>query len=88
VLIQEITRHLDLCMAGPDFERNRRIFWLHYRAGLSARAIADLPGICLSPKGVESILMRLTKDLRQRMAGSLVPSRKQMQPEPEGFLSA
>ena len=88
VLIQEITRHLDLCIAGPDQQRNRRIFWLHYRAGLSARAIADLPGIHLTPKGVESILTRLTKDLRQRMAAPHVPRTEQMQPEPEGFLPA
>ena len=88
VLIQELTRHLDSCLAGPDYERNRRIFWLHYRAGLSARAIADLPGIRLSSKGVESILSRLTRDLRQRMAEPHVPPRKQMQAEAEGFLSA
>jgi RNA polymerase sigma-70 factor (ECF subfamily) len=88
VLILEITRHLDLCLAGPDRDRNRRIFWLHYRAGLSARAIAGLPSIRLSAKGVESILMRLTKDLRQRMAEPLVPLKNQMQGEPEGFLSA
>jgi RNA polymerase sigma factor (sigma-70 family) len=88
VLIQEITRHLDQALAGPDHERNRRIFWLHYRAGLSARAIADLPGIRLTPKGVESILSRLTKDLRQRMAEPHIPLKRQMQREPEGFLSA
>jgi RNA polymerase sigma-70 factor (ECF subfamily) len=88
VLILELTRHLDLCLAGPDRDRNRRIFWLHYRAGLSARAIAGLPSIRLSAKGVESILMRLTKDLRQRMAEPLVPLKNQMQGEPEGFLSA
>jgi RNA polymerase sigma-70 factor (ECF subfamily) len=88
VLIQEITRHLDLCLAGPDRDRNRRIFWLHYRAGLSARAIAGLPGIRITPKGVESILIRLTKDLRQRMADPPVPQREQMQREPEGFLPA
>jgi RNA polymerase sigma-70 factor, ECF subfamily len=90
VLIQEITRHLDLALAlaGPDQDRNRRIFWLHYRAGLSSRAIADLPGIGLTPKGVESILSRLTKDLRQRMAEPPIPLKRQMQREPEGFLSA
>ena len=88
VLILEVTRHLDLCLAGPDRDRNRRIFWLHYRAGLSARAIAGLPGIHLSPKGVESILMRLTKDLRQRLAEPIAPITDQMQPEPEGFLPA
>jgi RNA polymerase sigma-70 factor, ECF subfamily len=88
VLIQELNRHLDLCTAGPDHERNKRIFWLHYRAGLSARAIADLPSIRLSSKGVESILSRLTRDLRQRMAEPHVPPKRQMQTEPEGFLSA
>jgi RNA polymerase sigma-70 factor (ECF subfamily) len=88
VLIQELTCHLDLCLAGPDRDRNRRIFWLHYRAGLSARAIAGLPGIRLTPKGVESILQRLTRDLRQRMAEPIGPLRNQLQPEPEGFLSA
>ncbi len=88
VLIQELTRHLDLCLAGPDRDRNRRIFWLHYRAGLSARAIAGLPGIRLTPKGVESILLRLTKDLRQRMTEPLVALEDQMQREPEGFLPA
>ena len=67
VLIQEITHHLDTCITGPDQERNRQIFWLHYRVGLSARAIADLPGVALSTKGVESIIMRVTKELRERM---------------------
>jgi RNA polymerase sigma-70 factor, ECF subfamily len=68
VLIQEISRILDHCVSGPDQERNTRIFWLHYRAGLSARAIADLPGMTLSTKGVESIILRITKELRKRMA--------------------
>jgi RNA polymerase sigma-70 factor, ECF subfamily len=88
VLIQELNRLLDMCGAGPDHERNKRIFWLHYRAGLSARAIADLPSIRLSSKGVESILSRLTRDLRQRMLEPHVPPKRQMQTEPEGFLSA
>ena len=31
VLIREITHLLDDCVAGPEQERNKRIFWLHYR---------------------------------------------------------
>jgi RNA polymerase sigma-70 factor (ECF subfamily) len=88
VLIKEITHHLDICLAGPDKERNRQIFWLHYRAGLSARAIADLPGIGLTTKGVESIIMRVTKDLRERMAEPKPGPQSRIQAEPEGFLPA
>ena len=68
VLIREISQILETCLAGPDQERNTRIFWLHYRSGLSARAIADLPGMMLTTKGVESIILRITRELRMRMA--------------------
>jgi RNA polymerase sigma-70 factor (ECF subfamily) len=88
VLMQEIAHHLNLCVAGPDQERNSRIFWLHYRAGLSARAIADLPGIGLTTKGVESIIMRITKELRERMAEPKIGVQDQIRRGPEGFLPA
>jgi RNA polymerase sigma-70 factor, ECF subfamily len=68
VLMREIQRHLDFCAAGPDHDRNCEIFWLYYRVGLSAAAIATLPDIGLTTKGVESLLLRLTRDLRERMA--------------------
>ena len=86
VLIEEITRHLEPCVAGPDQERNSKIFWLYYRAGLPARAIADLPGIGLTTKGVESIIQRITKDLRQRMVEPDAAERNQIPRTPEGFL--
>ena len=88
VLIEEITRHLDLSVAGPERERNSRIFWLHYRSGLSARAIADLPGISLTTKGVESIILRITKDLRGRMAERKSGTPPETQSAGEGFLPA
>jgi RNA polymerase sigma-70 factor, ECF subfamily len=88
VLIKEITHHLDICLAGPDEERNRQIFWLHYHAGLSARAIADLPGIGLTTKGVESVITRVTRDLRERMAEPKPRLQNQIQREPEGILPA
>ena len=45
-------------------ERDRRIFWLYYRAGLKPAVIARMPGIGLSVKGVESAVFRLTKLVR------------------------
>lgn len=65
VLLHEVERHLDLSIAGPDQDRNARIFWLYYRTGLSAGAIAALPGIGLTTKGVESLILRITRELRQ-----------------------
>jgi len=48
--------------------RDRTIFWLYYRQGLTAEAIGRLPTIFLSVKGVESVLYRLTRLVRERVA--------------------
>jgi RNA polymerase sigma-70 factor (ECF subfamily) len=69
VLIQEVQRHLDGLVAGEDQERNNMVFWLYYRAGLSATAIAELPRIGLTTKGVESLILRITRELREQMTG-------------------
>jgi RNA polymerase sigma-70 factor (ECF subfamily) len=67
VLIQQVSSYLDQCVSGPDQVRNRRVFWLYYRMGLSSGAIAALPGIGLTIKGVESLIFRLTREVRERM---------------------
>jgi len=77
VLIQEVGRHLENCASGHDQERNTRVFWLYYRTGLSSAAIAALPGIGLTTKGVESLILRMTRDVRERMAAG---SRSQTTP--------
>jgi RNA polymerase sigma-70 factor (ECF subfamily) len=69
LLLKEIDHCLEGCLAGPEQERDRLIFWLYYQQGLSARAIADLPTIGLTAKGVESAIFRLTLMVRERMAG-------------------
>ena len=66
LLIEEITACLNTVVA-PSSPRDQRIFWLYYRAGLSARAIAALPAIGLTIKGVESTLQRLTRQVKERM---------------------
>jgi RNA polymerase sigma-70 factor, ECF subfamily len=44
--------------------RDQLIFWLYYRDGLTAKAIAGIPAIGLTPKGVESAIFRVTRALR------------------------
>ncbi len=69
VLLREIDACLCALDSGATQERDRTIFWLHYRQGMSARAIAALPSIGLSIKGVESTLLRLTRLVRSELAG-------------------
>jgi RNA polymerase sigma-70 factor (ECF subfamily) len=69
VLIQQIDACLRVVASGPGLERDRKIFWLYYRVGLAASAIASLPTIGLSTKGVESTLLRLTRQVRERLVG-------------------
>lgn len=45
--------------------RDRNLFWLYYRQGMTADAISRIPAIGLSAKGVESALGRLTRLLRE-----------------------
>ncbi len=56
----------DRLRSAPDVigERDRAMFWLYYRQGLTAEEIAGLPAAGLTPKGVESALRRVAKWLR------------------------
>lgn len=68
VLLGEINHALEACSEGPDRVRDRLIFWLYYQQGMSATAIAALPTIGLTSKGVESAIYRLTRLVRERIA--------------------
>lgn len=69
VLLKQIDRFLGACSQGPDQERDRLIFWLYYQQGMSAKAIAALPTVGLTAKGVESAIFRLTRLVREQIAG-------------------
>ena len=62
VLLAEIERTL----RHDASDRDRRIFWLHYRAGLTAVQISSFRTIELSAKGVESVILRLTRLIRDK----------------------
>jgi RNA polymerase sigma-70 factor, ECF subfamily len=65
VLLREIDDHLTKVVSSEESDRNRTVFWLYYRSGLTARAISSIPGIDLSTKGVESLVFRLTGLIRE-----------------------
>jgi RNA polymerase sigma-70 factor (ECF subfamily) len=70
ILLNEIDRCLLEGVAPSELGRSRRIFWLYYRCGLSARAISALPNVQLTTKGVESTILRLNRLVRKAFARS------------------
>ena len=70
VLLSEIQRGLEECTSGAMRGRDQTLFWLYYRHGMSASAIASLSTIGLSVKGVESAILRLTRQVRNHIARS------------------
>jgi RNA polymerase sigma-70 factor, ECF subfamily len=66
VLMKEVEEAL-FEVTGPEGERDRTIFWLYYRQGFPANAIAELGSIGLTTKGIESAIHRLTKAVRERL---------------------
>jgi len=73
ILLEQIDRHLHAAEVRPS---ERRIFWLYYRHGMTARAIAAIAGIGLTQKGVESSIHRLTDLVRSWLAGDVPPRRE------------
>jgi RNA polymerase sigma-70 factor, ECF subfamily len=68
VLLDQIDRRLKSTLPPDELQRSRTVFWLYYRSGMTARAIASLPTIGLTTKGVESLLFRLTRSVRQSLS--------------------
>ena len=69
ILLSEIDEHLKRYLVGPDRERDRMIFWLYFRQGMSAKEIGSLP-IGLSAKGVGSVIERLKRGIREQILGA------------------
>jgi RNA polymerase sigma-70 factor (ECF subfamily) len=69
VFLNEIDEHLKCGLAGPDQERDRMIFWLYFRQGMSTKEIASLPTVGLGTKGVGSVIERLKYCIREQILG-------------------
>lgn len=71
-MFEDITRdEIDRALRGlsddPNFERDYLIFWRYYEQGYSCREIAEHPGMKLTVKGVEAVVLRLTRHVRKTL---------------------
>jgi RNA polymerase sigma-70 factor, ECF subfamily len=66
IFLSEIDEHLKRHLTGPDRERDRMIFWLYFRQGMSTKEIASLP-VGLGVKGVGSVIERLKHGVREQI---------------------
>ena len=87
VLFKQIDECIESCLEGPDRDRDRTIFWLYHQQGMTANDIAALPTIDLSAKGVESVIVRVIRLLRERIVGMQTQIRSKL-PGEKGFLTA
>lgn len=69
ILLKQIDEIL-LRAPGAEKERNRTIFWLHYRQGLTAREIGAIPSLGMGVKGVETVLKRTADMIRRHLTES------------------
>jgi len=60
IALREIDGIIAKLYTGTILVRNRAIFWLHHRDGMTAQAIASVAWIDLNTKGVETVLRRMT----------------------------
>jgi RNA polymerase sigma-70 factor (ECF subfamily) len=73
VFLKQVNDQVEDCAAGSNQERDCLIFWLYYLQGMSAKAIAALATIKLTAKGVEAVIFRLTRCVREHLANSGMP---------------
>ncbi|MGO4884381.1 MAG: RNA polymerase sigma factor [Bryobacteraceae bacterium] len=60
----------DLLRKARVWERDRQIFWLYYRQGMSAKQIAAIANFKLSTEGVETVIVKLNKLIRKALEDS------------------
>ncbi len=81
IFFSEIDELLKRCTDGTDQERDRTIFWLYFRQGMSTREIASLPTLGLTAKGVGSVIERLKGGIRELIAGDRIDLREALDDE-------
>lgn len=70
VQLKELETLLSSASEAEVSTRDRVIFRLYYKQGLTAKAIASIPSFQLSTKGVESSLARTARFLRLQVQGN------------------
>jgi len=84
ILLGQIDDYLTSPQVPPVPARDREIFWLYYRHGMTARAIAAIAHLGLTSKGVESVIQRLTAHIRERF-GTAALEKPEGKPSPNSL---
>ncbi len=66
MLLDRLDAYLDSVLPKSTHDRDKAIFWLHFRQGFTAVEIARIASFELTAKGVESLLHRMVRDLRAK----------------------
>jgi RNA polymerase sigma-70 factor (ECF subfamily) len=74
VFLKQVDDQLQNCASGSNQERDCLIFWFYYLQGMTAKAIAALATIKLTAKGVEAVIFRLTRCVREHMGNEGMPN--------------
>ena len=61
---KEVQRILIRLSSSETYKRDEAIFWFFYEQGYTAKEISLLPNVGLTVKGVEAVILRLTRYLR------------------------
>lgn len=69
-----LLRQMDECLAARVPERDRAVFWLFRRQGLTAKQISEQQEIGLKLKEVEYVIWRLTRVLIEEFGAGTGPS--------------
>jgi RNA polymerase sigma-70 factor (ECF subfamily) len=70
VFLKQVDDQLQNCAAGSNQERDCLIFWFYYLQGMTAKAIAALETVNLTAKGVEAVIFRLTRCVREHLGNA------------------
>ncbi|MGN6592122.1 MAG: RNA polymerase sigma factor [Terriglobales bacterium] len=68
ILLNQVEALVRAASSGKEVDRDLLVFQLYYRLGLTAAAIAAIPSVGLTVKGVESFLNRLTREVREKLS--------------------
>ena len=61
---EQVQRILTRLSSSETYKRDEAIFWFFYEQGYTAKEISLLPNVGLTVKGVEAVILRLTRYVR------------------------
>jgi RNA polymerase sigma-70 factor, ECF subfamily len=64
---EEIKGILKTLSSSETYDRDMAIFWFFYEQGYTAKEISLLPSVGLTVKGVEAVLFRVARNVREKL---------------------